>query len=75
MTLALRDPDAVASLVVVDIAPVAGHSDLKEFRGYIEDMRRVLRRQVRSRKEADTVLAETIQVRLRAGPRFPREGR
>ena len=66
MTLALHQPQSVASLVVVDIAPVAAHSDLKAFRGYMDDMRRILARRIQSRKEADAVLAETVDVRTTA---------
>jgi len=63
MTLALREPELLASLIVVDVAPQAGHSDMTAFRGYIHDMRRVLRSNIGSRKEAYSVLAETVTVR------------
>jgi len=63
MTLALREPELLASLIVVDVAPQAGHSDMSAFRGYIHDMRRVLRSDITSRKEADVILAQTVTVR------------
>lgn len=57
MTVARQHPDRVARLVVADIAPVAyrhGHDDI------FAAMRRVEAGQPESRREADALMAETI---------------
>lgn len=58
MAVALLRPDLVERLVVVDIAPVAHPHGV--FLDYIQAMRALDLAAVRSRTEADRVLAETI---------------
>jgi pimeloyl-ACP methyl ester carboxylesterase len=59
MVLALRHPDRVARLCVVDVAPVDyGHGS--EFAGYIEAMRGLDLEALSSRAEADEALSEAV---------------
>ena len=59
MTLAMAQPDPIARLVLVDIAPVAyGH---RSFADYIAAMRAVDLRTVRRRGDADTALSASIE--------------
>ena len=59
MAIALQSPNMVLSLTVVDIAPVNylenRHKDV------IAALQRVIDKQVKTRREADVVLAETIE--------------
>lgn len=59
MQLALRHPDLVTTLVVVDVAPVdyQGHSS---FRGYVAAMRALDLTTTRSRQQADEGLREAV---------------
>ena len=66
MTLALR-PDLpshlLSRLVVGDISPVRGKI-APDFQHYIEAMREVERQGVRTRKEADEILIQFVEVRI-----------
>lgn len=60
MLVALRHPEVVARLVVVDVAPVAyDHAD--EFAGYIEAMRALDLDSLESRGAADEALQEAVR--------------
>lgn len=59
MLTALRHPEVVAKLVVVDIAPVE-YSHLGEFTGYIDGMLAVDTDAVRNRSDADAALREAV---------------
>jgi pimeloyl-ACP methyl ester carboxylesterase len=58
MLLALRHPELVARLVVVDIAP-KDYGSLERFRGYIEEMRALPLDQVTSRADAEARFQES----------------
>lgn len=55
MQLALRHPDLVARLCVVDISPVAG--DVRDFRGYVDALLAMDLQEIRTRRDADAALA------------------
>ena len=57
MLLALRYPELVAGLVVVDIAP-KHYGDLERFTGYIEEMQRLPLAQLESRADAEARFQE-----------------
>ncbi|MGL4174507.1 MAG: alpha/beta fold hydrolase [Dermatophilaceae bacterium] len=57
MVLALRHPDAVHRLVVVDIAP-KDYGDLHRFRRYIDEMRALPLAELTSRADAEARFAE-----------------
>ena len=59
MCLALRHPELVERLVVVDVSPVAYDSG-REFFGYIETMRALDLTAITRRGEADEVLRESV---------------
>ena len=59
MVLALRRPDLVERLVVVDVAPVA-YDHAAEFEGYIAAMRAIDLATLGSRAEADAALLEAV---------------
>lgn len=58
MLLALRHPELVAGLVVVDIAP-KHYGDLDRFTGYIEEMQRLPLAQLQSRADAEARFEES----------------
>ncbi len=59
MLIALRRPELVSRLCVVDVAPVGyGHAD--EFRGYIAGMRSLDLARIERRAEADEGLTEAV---------------
>ena len=60
MMLALRHPDLVRGLVVVDIAP-RHYGDLERFSGYIEEMQRLPLDQLESRADAESRFQESDQ--------------
>lgn len=60
MVLALRHPESVARLCVVDVAPV-GYEHASEFAGYIEAMRDLDLSALKSRADADRALAEAVR--------------
>ncbi len=60
MALALRHPDLVAKLVVVDVAPVSYDAGRREFAGYIEAMRALDLSTLVSRADADTALVGAV---------------
>ncbi len=57
MVLALRHPELLASLVVVDIAP-KGYGDLDRFRGYIDEMHALPLAELTSRADAEARFRE-----------------
>ena len=57
MSMALRAPDRVRALVVVDIAPVAYQPTLRPF---LDGMRRLPLQQVGSRRDADQFLTASV---------------
>ena len=57
MTLALTQPDLVAKLVVVDIAP-KGYGNLDRFSGYIEEMQRLPLSELTDRADAEARFEE-----------------
>lgn len=57
MMLALRHPELVGGLVVVDIAP-KHYGDLERFAGYIEEMQRLPLDQLESRADAESRFEE-----------------
>ena len=59
MVLALRHPDLVERLVVVDVSPTA-YSSGREFVGYIETMRALDLSSVERRDQADEALREAV---------------
>lgn len=59
MVLALRHPDLVAGLCVVDISPVA-YQRMGEFAGYIDAMCALDLTALRQRADADAALAEAV---------------
>lgn len=59
MVLALRHPDLVERLCVVDVAPV-GYESGSEFTGYIEAMQAVDLASLESRRDADALLATSV---------------
>jgi pimeloyl-ACP methyl ester carboxylesterase len=59
MVLALRHPELVERLCVVDVSPVA-YDHLSEFRGYVAAMRRLDLASLRQRGDADAALAPAV---------------
>lgn len=59
MIVALRRPELVDRLCVVDVAPV-GYDNSGEFAGYIEAMRRLDLRSLEQRSDADEALREAV---------------
>ncbi len=59
MCLALRHPDLVERLVVVDVAPVA-YSSGREFVGYVESMRALDLEAIERRDQAEDALREAV---------------
>lgn len=59
MVLALRHPELVERLAVVDISPVA-HQDMGEFAGYIAAMRGMDLGRLRRREDADEALRAAV---------------
>ncbi|HEX4471833.1 MAG TPA: alpha/beta fold hydrolase [Nocardioides sp.] len=59
MVLALRHPDLVERLCVVDVSPVA-YDRLSEFQGYVDAMRGLDLATLASRGDADTALAGSV---------------
>jgi len=59
MVLALRHPQLVDRLCVVDVAPVA-YDRLSEFRGYVEAMRGLDLDSLQGRGDADAALADAV---------------
>jgi len=59
MVLALRHPDLVERLCVVDVSPVA-YDHLSEFEGYVAAMRGLDLSMLTRREDADTALAEAV---------------
>jgi pimeloyl-ACP methyl ester carboxylesterase len=59
MVLALRHPELVAGLCVVDVAPVGYHNG-EEFAGYIRAMRSIDLGALRQRSEAEEALREAV---------------
>ena len=57
MILALTDPELVAKLVVVDIAP-KGYGNLDRFTGYIEEMQRLPLAELADRADAEARFEE-----------------
>ena len=57
MSLALRNPDRIQALVVVDIAPVAYQPTLRPF---LDGMRQMPLAQVNSRRDADQLLEASV---------------
>ena len=68
MKTALKYPDLVRRLIVVDIAPTAGpetiSSEAEHLIGYIKGMKAVDLKAIRSREEAETVLEAYLSVIL-----------
>ncbi len=60
MALALRHPELVARLVVVDVAPVSYDAGRREFAGYIEAMRALDLTTLASRADADAALRSAV---------------
>ncbi len=60
MLLALRHPELVSRLVVVDVSPVSYDTGRREFAGYIEAMLALDLAAVRSRKDADEALSVAV---------------
>ena len=60
MVLALRHPDLVAKLVVVDVSPVSYDAGRREFAGYIEAMKALDLTTLASRADADTALRSAV---------------
>lgn len=58
MFLALRHPDLVDRLVVVDIAP-KGYGSLERFQGYIDEMKRLPLDELKSRADAEARFEES----------------
>ena len=61
MTVALRDPSACANIIAVDNAPVDA-ALASDFPRYVEGMRKVEDRKVKSQKEADEILEPYAKV-------------
>ena len=59
MVLALRHPELVDRLVVVDVSPV-GYGSVSEFAGYIEAMQQMDLSALTQRSDADDALAEAV---------------
>lgn len=60
MMLALRHPELVRKLVVIDISPVASDSSRGEFRHLLSSLKALDLTSVRSRTDADSALSEAI---------------
>jgi len=60
MALALRHPELVAKLVVVDVAPVSYDAGRREFAGYIEAMRALDLTTLAGRADADAALRGAV---------------
>lgn len=60
MALALRHPELVEKLVVVDVSPVAYDAGRREFAGYIEEMRALDLGSLSSRADADAALRDAV---------------
>ena len=60
MALALRHPELVAKLVVVDVSPVSYDAGRLEFAGYIEAMRALDLTTLDSRADADAALRGAV---------------
>lgn len=60
MVLALRHPELVAKLVVVDVAPVSYDAGRREFAGYIEAMRALDLASLANRADADAALQVAV---------------
>lgn len=59
MILALRHPELVARLCVVDVSPV-GYANSREFAGYISAMQEIDLDALRARSDADDALLEAV---------------
>jgi pimeloyl-ACP methyl ester carboxylesterase len=59
MVLALRHPELVERLCVVDVAPV-GYDHMDEFRGYIEAMQAIDLAELGQRADADAALEQAV---------------
>ena len=59
MAVALRHPELVERLVVVDVSPVA-YASAREFLGYIDTMRAIDLATLQRRDEADAALREAV---------------
>ena len=66
MVLALRHPDLVERLVVVDISPV-NHSEMSEFAHYLDSLATIDLSAVGSRRDADDDLAQRVDSRTVRG--------
>lgn len=66
MTLALRHPDLVERLVVVDISPV-DHSEMSEFAHYLDSLAEIDLSAIGSRRDADDDLAQRVGSRTIRG--------
>lgn len=60
MALALRHPELVAKLLVVDVSPVSYDAGRREFAGYIEAMRALDLSALSSRSDADAALRDAV---------------
>lgn len=60
MLAALRHPESIERLVVVDIAPVS-YGSLDEFTGYIDGMLALDREAIRNRADADAALKDAVR--------------
>lgn len=60
MALALRHPELVARLVVVDVSPVSYDAGRREFAGYIQAMRALDLSALESRADADAALRGAV---------------
>lgn len=66
MVLALRHPDLIERLVVVDISPI-DHSEMSEFAHYLDSLAAIDLSKVSSRRDADEDLAQRVDSRTIRG--------
>lgn len=73
MALALRPDTPVEKLVVLDMSPAVGQIS-PDFAKYLEAMKAIVAARVRSRKEADQILAkyEPVRAACQRGPAHTR---
>lgn len=64
MLLALKHPEVVERLMVVDILPAPTDDSTSSFKRYIEAMRGLDFSKITKRKEADAALQDAVRVRL-----------
>ncbi len=62
MRMALRYPQLISKLIIVDIAPVSSSSSIDHYAEYIDAMQAIDLAHLNSRSEADTLLQSTIPV-------------